>query len=147
MAYVPVPKDLTKVKTKIVFNLTKRQLICFGLAATIGVPVYLVTRDTIGNSLAVFLMIGLMMPFFFLAMFEKDGLSAEQALRNMLRTKLWPPVRIYKTENLYKYLSEGGEADSISNSTQINKNGRRDAGAIHATQGATTTETTRRRSK
>ena len=30
MAYVPVPKDLTRVKTKIMFNLTKRQLVCFG---------------------------------------------------------------------------------------------------------------------
>ncbi len=27
MAYVNVPKDLTKVKTKVLFNLTKRQLI------------------------------------------------------------------------------------------------------------------------
>lgn len=26
MAYVNVPKDLTKVKTKVLFNLTKRQL-------------------------------------------------------------------------------------------------------------------------
>ena len=30
MAFVSVPKDLTKVKNKIIFNLTKRQLICFG---------------------------------------------------------------------------------------------------------------------
>jgi len=135
MAYVPVPKDLTKVKTKLVFNLTKRQIICFGLAATVGVPVYLVSRDTIGNSLAVLLMIGLMMPFFFLAMFEKDGLSAEQALRNMLRAKLWPPVRIYKTENLYKYLSDGGDDDSIQNNkiTQTNTKERSDAGAFHTT--------------
>lgn len=29
MAYVPVPKDLTKVKTKVALNLTKRQLIFF----------------------------------------------------------------------------------------------------------------------
>ena len=29
MAFVPVPKDLSKVKTKVAFNLTKRQLICF----------------------------------------------------------------------------------------------------------------------
>ena len=27
MAFVSVPKDLTKVKNKIIFNLTKRQLI------------------------------------------------------------------------------------------------------------------------
>ena len=33
MAYVNVPKDLTKIKSKVLFNLTKRQLICFGLAA------------------------------------------------------------------------------------------------------------------
>lgn len=33
MPYVPVPKDLTEVKTKVAFNLTKRQLICFGGAA------------------------------------------------------------------------------------------------------------------
>ena len=30
MPYVTVPKDVTKVKTKVLFNLTKRQLICFG---------------------------------------------------------------------------------------------------------------------
>ena len=29
MAYVPVPKDLSKIKTKLAFNLTKRQLVCF----------------------------------------------------------------------------------------------------------------------
>ena len=36
MAFVSVPKDLTKVKNKIIFNLTKRQLICFGIAAADG---------------------------------------------------------------------------------------------------------------
>ena len=39
MPYVPVPKDLTKVKTKVAFNLTKRQLICFSIAGVVGVPV------------------------------------------------------------------------------------------------------------
>ena len=34
MAYVTVPKDLTKVKSKVVFGLTKRQLICFCLLYT-----------------------------------------------------------------------------------------------------------------
>ena len=38
MAYVPVPKDLTKVKTKVALNLTKRQLIFFSLAAVVGIP-------------------------------------------------------------------------------------------------------------
>ena len=36
MAYVPVPKDLSKIKTKLAFNLTKRQLVCFSSAAAVG---------------------------------------------------------------------------------------------------------------
>jgi len=109
MPYVPVPKDLTKVKTKLVLNLTKRQLICFSLAAVVGVPTYLVTRGVIGSSAAVLVMIGLMLPFFFLAMFEKNGQPAEKILRNIVRTRFWPGTRPYKTENLYKYLHEEGK--------------------------------------
>ena len=40
MAFVPVPKDLNRVKTKVMFNLTKRQLICFSIAAAVGVPIF-----------------------------------------------------------------------------------------------------------
>ncbi|MDR0905509.1 MAG: PrgI family protein [Oscillospiraceae bacterium] len=109
MPFVPVPKDLTKVKTKVVLNLTKRQLICFSCAAIVGVPTYLVTRTTIGGSAAAIVMIALMLPFFFLAMYERDGRPAEVLLRNFLRAKLWPRVRPYKTENLYKYLQEEGK--------------------------------------
>ena len=39
MAFVSVPKDLTKVKNKIILNLTKRQLICLGIAGAVGLPV------------------------------------------------------------------------------------------------------------
>ena len=38
MAYVPVPKDLSKVKTKVAFNLTKRQIVCFAAALLFGLP-------------------------------------------------------------------------------------------------------------
>ena len=50
MAYVNVPKDLTKVKTKVLFNLTKRQLICFGSGALIGVPLFFLLKGSIGTS-------------------------------------------------------------------------------------------------
>ena len=40
MPYVNVPNDLSKIKTKNAFNLTKRQLICFGGGAALGVPAY-----------------------------------------------------------------------------------------------------------
>ena len=44
MAYVPVPKDLSKIKTKLAFNLTKRQLVCFSGATAVGLPAYLFSR-------------------------------------------------------------------------------------------------------
>lgn len=106
MPYVSVPNDLSKVKTKVAFNLTKRQLICFGAAAAVGIPTYLLTRSAIGNSPALFLMLGLMLPAFLLAMYERDGLPAEKVVMNFVRARfLWPGTRLYKTENFYGSLS------------------------------------------
>ena len=112
MAYVNVPKDLTKVKTKVALNLTKRQLICFSLAAAVGIPVYFLTKGVVGNSAAVIFMIASMLPMFFLAMYERDGQPAEKILRNFLRFRLWPGVRPYKTENLYLYLYKEAKANA-----------------------------------
>ena len=110
MAYVSVPKDLSRVKTKIVMNLTKRQLICFGTAALIGIPVYFLTKDILGNSAAVMVMIVLMLPAFFTAMYEKDGLTAEKTLLNIVRAKWYfPSVRPYQTENFYQVIGQEGE--------------------------------------
>jgi hypothetical protein len=94
MAYVNVPKDLSKVKTKLALGLTKRQLICFGAAAAIGVPAYIFTRGAIGNSAAALLMIGVMLPLFFLAMCEKDGRPAEVILQNIIRVKFYRLGRV-----------------------------------------------------
>ena len=66
MAYVPVPKDLTKVKTKVMFNLTKRQLVCFGSGALLGVPLFFLLKGPVGTSTAAMCMVILMLPFFLL---------------------------------------------------------------------------------
>lgn len=102
MAYVNVPNDLSKIKTKLAFNLTKRQLICFGAAAAAGVPLYLLTRGALGNSAALLLMLAVMLPAFLLAMYERDGLPLEKVLYHIIRAKyLRPGVRLYRTENIY----------------------------------------------
>lgn len=64
MAYVSVPKDLTKVKNKLAFNLTKRQLICFGIGAAMGIPVFFLLRNVIGMSNAATIMVLVMLPAF-----------------------------------------------------------------------------------
>ena len=86
MAYVPVPKDLTKVKTKVMFNLTKRQLVCFGSGALLGVPLFFLLKGPVGTSHSGHVQwSSLMLPFFLLAMYEKNGQPLEKILRNMIR--------------------------------------------------------------
>ena len=103
MAYVSIPKDLTKVKNKVAFNLTKRQLICIGVGAAIGIPVYFLTRGVLGNSTAATIMILLMLPAFSFAMYEKDGMHLEEVLLHVIRVRwLRPAIRKYETENAYE---------------------------------------------
>ena len=109
MAYVTIPKDLSKVKNKVFLNLTKRQLVCFGIAAAVGIPSYLLTRSSIGNTGAMFLMMAVALPVFLLAMYEKDGLPFEKVVRNILRARfLRPGVRPYQTENIYALFTQRG---------------------------------------
>ena len=104
-AYIPVPRDLTRVKTKVFFNLTKRQLICFGAAALIGVPLFFLVKSSGNVSLAALTMIIVMLPLFFLAMYEKDGQPLEVIARQFIQAKfIRPKVRLYKTNNYYDAL-------------------------------------------
>ena len=112
MAYVPVPKDLTKVKTKVAFNLTKRQLICFTGGALIGVPLFFLLRGPVGNSVAAMCMMLVMLPFFMFAMYEKHGQPLEKIVGNIIRvTVIRPKQRPYKTNNFYAALERQANLD------------------------------------
>ena len=104
---VAVPKNLSGIKTKVAMNLTKRQLVCFGSAGAVGIPFYIFTKGVTVTQASSLIMVALMLPFFFLAMYEKDGFPAEKILYFMLRQKiLTPGIRPYKSENLYRQLEE-----------------------------------------
>ena len=104
-AYIPVPRDLTRVKTKVFFNMTKRQLICFGSAALIGVPIFFLVKGTGNVSLAALTMMIVMLPLFFLAMYEKDGQPLEVIAGHFIQAKfIRPKVRPYQTNNYYDAL-------------------------------------------
>ncbi len=114
MAYVSVPKDLNRVKTKVLFNLTKRQLICIGIAAAIGIPFYFLTRGFLGTSNAATGMVLLMLPAFLFAMYEKDGMPLEKVLFNFIRVKiLYPGIRPYKTQNFYAELNKDEPEENL----------------------------------
>ena len=107
MAFVPVPKDLNRVKTKVMFNLTKRQLVCFSLAAAVGVPIFFLTKPSVGLSTAAMLMVVIMIPFILMAIYEKDGQPAEKILGHVVKSMfLRDRVRPYRTNNLYAYIQQ-----------------------------------------
>ena len=112
MAYVNVPKDLTKVKTKVLFNLTKRQLICFGSGALIGVPLFFLLKGSIGTSPAAMVMMVVMIPAMLFAMYEKNGQPLEVVIRNIYRVCFQrPKQRPYKTNNFYAVLERQNQLD------------------------------------
>lgn len=107
MAYVPVPKDLSKIKTKVAFNLTKRQIVCFAVALIVGLPLFFLLKDSAGTSAASFVMIVVMLPCFLMAMYEKHGQPLEVVVKNIIQTKfVRPKERPYQMQNLYAVLEK-----------------------------------------
>ena len=105
MAYVNVPKDLNKIKSKVLFNLTKRQLICFGVAALMGVPLFFLLKDSAGTTAAAMVMILVMLPGFLFGVYEKNGQPLEVVAKHIIQTKfIAPKERPYQTQNLYAVL-------------------------------------------
>ena len=115
-SYISVPRDLTKVKSKVMFNLTKRQLICFSLAALLGVPSFFLIKQIAATSAAAIGMMVIMMPFFFLAMYERNGQHLEVILRHFIEaTFIRPKQRPYKTDNYYAALIRTAQAEKEVN--------------------------------
>jgi hypothetical protein len=112
MPYVTVPKDLASVKTKVLFNLTKRQLVCFGTGALIGVPVFFLLKGPVGSTAAAMVMMIVMLPAFLLGVYEKHGQPLETVLMHIARVSfLRPKERPYRIRNFYSLLMKQNRYD------------------------------------
>ena len=104
---VNVPKDWSGIKRKVIFNLTQRQLVSFAFGGIVGIPFYNVTKDILGPDISALGMVAVMLPFFFLAMYEKDGFPAEKIAYFIIRQKLLvPAIRPYRAENIFRQMEE-----------------------------------------
>ena len=129
MAYVPVPKDLSKIKTKVAFNLTKRQIVCFAAALIAGLPLFFLLKDSAGTSAASFVMIVVMLPCFLMAMYEKHGQPLEVVVKNIIQTKfVRPKERPYQTENFYAVLEKQRKLEKEVSAIVKGNNQRRRSG-------------------
>ena len=94
------------------FGLTKRQLICFGAAALIGVPLFFLLKSSISSSAATLCMIVVMLPFFLLAMYERHGQPLEVIAGQIIQTMfIRPKERPYQTNNFYTVLERQEKLD------------------------------------
>ena len=86
-------------------GLTKRQLVCFGSAALAGVPLFFLSKGSMGTTSAALCMILVMLPFFLFALYEKNGQTLEVILGHLIQCKfIRPKRRIYQTYNAYSAL-------------------------------------------
>jgi len=85
MAHVSVPKDSMRVKSKVLLNLTKWQLLCFGAALLVGVSLFFILRNSTCTNTAALVMILAMLPGFLLALYEKYGQSLEVIAGQMIQ--------------------------------------------------------------
>ena len=81
-------------------NLTKRQLICFSIAALIGVPLFFVLKGTCNVSFAC------------MAMIVKDGQPFEVVAKHFIEACfIRPKIRLYQTDNYYAAMMREAEAE------------------------------------
>lgn len=93
-----IPKVLSK--RKVLFGLTKRQVIYFGAVVLVGVLLFFLAKANLGVTMVTQCMILVMLPFSLFAMYEKNEQPVEVFLDHLIQNKfIRPKVRIYQTNN------------------------------------------------
>ena len=130
MAYVSVPKDLNKIKSKFARGMTGSQILHIIAGASLGVPLFFLARGSLGNGPAMLILFACVAPFAFLALYEKDGQPAKKWLYTILRHKIYPQRRIYRTQNFYSKINFHAKEVAFDQKQKTNPNNpKRTAGA------------------
>lgn len=133
--YISAPRDFSKVKSKVFFNLTKRQIICFSLGAMIGVPTFFLIKRFGNVTVATLGMMISMMPLFFLAMYEKNEQPLEVYIEHFIEaTFKRPKVRPYKSQNYYALLAQLAEQEREMNDKTISEGKEKERSAGQRTE-------------
>lgn len=108
--YMKIPKDMNNIKDKVIWKLTKRQVIIFGIGLALGFIVYWLTYKIVGMSTASMLLFVVGCPFFLVGNYDsKNGITLEKIALNIIRYKIFPKIRPYRTENIYRQINNALE--------------------------------------
>lgn len=112
--YVTIPKDLTVIKQKFLLGLTKRQFLCYGGAALVGVPILFLTK---GNLLGFIFVFILAAPLVACA-HELNGMYMDKVARIIINFYKKPRIRTYQSENLYLQIEKEIEYCALNKKLQ-----------------------------
>ena len=112
--FIPVPVDVDTVKSKFLFGLTLRQIVCFGIGIGLGLTVYFLCKGLLGDSIAGIFMMFIMLPAFFFAVYEQHGEPLEVIIRRIWKAQKKQPMRPYQTINT------GGITDGCNRTAREN---------------------------
>ena len=111
--YVQIPKDLNDIKEKFIMGFTKRQVICFGIGLVTGVPLFFLTRNSLGTSGAIFAMGAVASPAVLCGLYRKNGVFLEKQAQYMREYFTRPRKRYYKTINIFECIQRNIEYTRI----------------------------------
>lgn len=84
---VPIPTELKDIKSELIFGLTKRQIIGFGITGAIAVPLFLILKN-ISLDLAMYSSFFITVPIIFLTIYKTEKLPSEKWLKSILEHKV-----------------------------------------------------------
>lgn len=100
--YVKIPKDLSLIKQKFVFGLTKRQAVCFGVGLVCGLAAFFAVKIPTDNMTLSTLALGIVAaPAIFCGLYDKNGVKFEEQVKLMFSFFKKPKVRTYRSDNKF----------------------------------------------
>lgn len=107
--YVEVPKDFDEIKQRIALGLTKRQMICFGIAGVIGGLTFWATVGKLGITGSCYCTFVAAAPAALFGIYHRNGMYLEQKLRLILRFGRNNNKKTYQSENVYEKIENAIE--------------------------------------
>lgn len=123
--FVKIPKDLSLIKQKFVFGLTKRQAVCFGIGLIAGMTAFYVFNGLLGLQAGCFALGIAAAPAIFCGLYKKNGLHFEQTVKFMIDFFRKPKERTYQSENTFDIISRQIEYIKLKKITEQSENKRR----------------------
>jgi len=132
--YVRVPKDLNDLKEKFMLNLTKRQVVCFGIGLAMGLPVFFFARQSMSTSNAIGIMGIVAAPAIICGLYKKNGIYFEQHIKFMIEFFRKPKKRYYKTTNIYRCIENHIEYENLRKLLKKAEGGKKHGAVVKASK-------------